>query len=157
MRCDSKPFKLRALQREAVSTSEKATRADGGGAGRHFQSTAQGERPFLAPAGLLEGSAALCVPACPSLPRRFAFPDPLPHAAESSADCSLHRPSASANGGACCSKMAQIIPMVAGSEAAAKEAAVGGACGAQGGPVDEGRPRGRPWPRPGQSQPPPAP
>ena len=140
-----------------MSTSEKATRADGGGAGRLFQSTAQGERPFLAPAGLLEGSAALCVPACPSLPRRFAFPDPLPHAAESPADCSLHRPAASANGGVCCSKKAQILPMVAGSEAAAEDAAVGGAGDAQGGALDEGRPRGRPWPPMGQSHPPPAP
>ena len=142
-----------------MSTSEKATRADGGGAGRHFQSTAQGERPFLAPAGLLEGSAASCVPACPSLPRRFAFPDPLPHTAESAADCSLHRPLSIANDAVFSAKTAQASPIIITTEAgpAVKDAALGGAGGAQDGPVDEGRPRGRPWPRPGQSQPPPAP
>ena len=54
-------------------------------------------------------------------------------------------------------EIAQTLPTITTTEAAAKDAALGGAGGSQGGPVDEGRPRGRPWPPMGQSHPPPAP
>ena len=51
-------------------------------------------------------------------------------------------------------KTAEILPMVAGSEAAAKVAAVGGAGGEQGGLFDETAVEGRRQPQPGEKTPP---
>ena len=74
-----------------------------------------------------------------SLPARFAFPDPLPHAAERAADCSLHRRISVAKGEIWSPKNAQPSPFIATTENVAEDAASGGAGGAQHGPIDEGR------------------
>ena len=74
-----------------------------------------------------------------SLPARFAFPDPLPHAAESAADCSLHRRISVAKGAVCSPKNAQPSPFIVTTENAAEDAAPCGAGDAKHGPIDEGR------------------
>ena len=88
-----------------------------------------------------------------AFPASIAFSEPLPRATH----CSLHRPAASANGGAWCDKMAQTSPMVVGSETAAEDAAGGGAGAAQGDPIDEGRGTARPLRLLGEMRPPPRP
>ena len=93
-------------------------------------------------------------PARHALPAHFVSADLLSHASESATESSLHRRAASANGGACCAKMAQTSPMVIGTEVAAEDAAAGGVGGAQGGPIDEGCRRARPLPPPGGVRPP---
>ena len=93
-------------------------------------------------------------PARHALPAHFASADLLSHASESAAESSLHRRAASANGGACCAKMAQTSPMVIGTEVAAEDAAAGGVGGAQSGPIDESCRRARPLPPPGGVRPP---
>ena len=81
-----------------------------------------------------------------ALPARFAFPDPLTHAAESARDCSLHRRVSVANDAVYPAETAQTSPIIAATEVAAKDAAFGGAGGAQGGRIDEGRRGARPPP-----------
>ena len=96
----------------------------------------------------------MSIPADPSLPACVALPDLLSDAADSAANCSLHRPMAWANSRARWAKMAQINPMVAGIEAAVEDAAGGGCGSAQDGRVDEGRRVGRPQMQPVGSRPP---
>ena len=129
---------LRIGQRTATDTFQEASRAARGEYGRLFRSPAQGERPSLAPASPLEGSTTLSTSGRRSLPPRFESPDPLPHTSESTVDCSLHRPAASASGAGRWAKLAQIIPMVASNEATAKDAAAGGCGDAQDVRVDYG-------------------
>ena len=89
-----------------------------------------------------------------AFPASIAFSEPLPRSTHSATHCSLHRPAASANGGAWCDKMAQTSPMVVGSETTAEDAAGGGAGAAQD-PIDEGRGTARPPRLLGGMRPPP--
>ena len=73
-----------------------------------------------------------------ALPARFAFPDPLTHASESAPDCSLHRSLSVANDAIFSPKTVQTSPIVTITEVAAKDAALNGPGGAQGGRIDEG-------------------
>ena len=88
-----------------------------------------------------------------ALPARFAFPDPLTHAAESAPDCSLHRRVSVANDAVYPAKTAQTSPTTTSSEAAPKGPAFDGAGGAQGGRIDEGCCGARPQPQPRRFRP----
>ena len=61
-----------------------------------------------------------------ALHARFAFPDPLPCAADSAPDCSLHRSLSVANDAAYSPKTAQTSPIITPNEAKAKDATFGG-------------------------------
>ena len=76
--------------------------------------------------------------ASPSLPARFASPNTLPNAYESARDCSLHRRASWTNGAADASKTAESLPPVAGSRAAAGDAAAGGLVDSQNDAIDVG-------------------
>ena len=89
-----------------------------------------------------------------SMPACFASSDPLPHAAESAVDCSLHRPMASTKVITRWSQMAQSRPMVPTIETAAEGAAAGPHGSAQVVSFYEGRRLGRPWPQPRRCRPP---
>ena len=142
-------------QRTAMDAILEATRAAGGEVGRLFRPPAPGELPSLAPASLLEGSATTSTSASPSLPARFASPDPLPRSSVCPVDCSLHRSMSMTEFMTYGSKTAQTSPMVVGTEVSAADAPAGGCGGAQRGPIDEGCRVGWPPPPPGGSQPPP--
>ena len=73
-----------------------------------------------------------------ALPARFAFPDPLTHAAESAPDCSLHRRVSVANDAVFSPKTAQTSPIITSTEAKAEEAQVGASGDVQDGPIDDG-------------------
>ena len=109
-------------QRTAMDAIQEATRAAGGEFRRLLRATAPGKRPSLAPASPLEGPAIVSTSARRSLPARFAFPDPLPHASDSPVDCSLHRSVSTAKDATYHSKTAQTSPMVAGAETAPADA-----------------------------------
>jgi len=135
---DSKVIALRSLQCTAASTLLEASRARGGEIGRLFQLSKPGEQSLLAPASRLEASPAMSLLASPSLPARFASPHPLSNAAESARDCSLHRRVSWSNSAAYAPKTAENLPPVAGSGAAAGDAAVGGRVDVHGDAIDEG-------------------
>ena len=121
---------LRTGQRTSTDAIQEARRAAGGEFRRLIRSSAPGKRPSFAPASQLEGSATTSTSASPSLPARFASPDPLPHASDSPVDCSLHRSMSMAKDVTYDAKTAQTSPMVAGAEAAAADAQAGGYGGA---------------------------
>ena len=152
---DSIMVALRTRQRTATDAIQEATRAAGGEFRRLIRSSAPGKRPSFAPASQLEGSATTSTSASPSLPARFASPDPLPRSSVCPVDCSLHRSMSMAEFITYGSKTAQTSPMVVGTEAAAADAPAGGCGGAQRGPIDEGCPAGRPKPPLGGCRPPP--
>lgn len=69
-------------------------------------------RPLPPLVSVLEGPATKNPRASPSLPACVPSPDPLPNAAESASDCSLHRRVSSSNGVFFWAKAADIPPMV---------------------------------------------
>ena len=141
-------FALRRRQRTAAGTILKASRTRGGGNGRLLDSSEPGELPSLAPASLLEGSATTSTSASPSLPARFASPDPLLCSSVCPVDCSLHRSMSTTKDATYHSKTAQTWPRIAGTEAAAAGAQAGGYGGVQRGPIDKGCRGGQPQPPP---------
>ena len=102
----------------------------------------------------IEGSRTRCTPAEPCFIERFASPDLLSHTAESAADCSLHRRASVASVAVWSPENAQTSPIIATIEAAAEDAASGGAGDAQRGQIDEGCRRARPPPPLGGLRPP---